>query len=268
MTGCGRAFYTSGVKRIDGDTLKGWGTGWAGAICVILVAYVVGVWASTGSSATFDEGAHIVGGYLHWTMGEARVHPENGWLPQAIASFPLLFRRVQMVDTATTTFRDGDVFALGREFLYLRGNDAALMLLLARAAIGLLMAGTGLVVYGWSRKLFGRGGGMLSVVVFCASPLVLAHGFLATSDMAATCFFLLTLAGFAWCMEKITPVRLVLGGLAMGGLFLSKMSAPVIVPVLLVVAGVRIMRAERGGRGGRRCSVRGCCCLMRWRCGC
>ena len=248
------AFYTSGVRRVDGETLKRWGTGWAGAVCVVLIAYVVGAWGSTASSATFDEGAHLVGGYLHWTVGQARIHTENGRLSQAVAALPLLAMKLRGVETGSAAWKSADVFLLGREFLYLRGNDAGLMLLLGRAAIGVLTVGTGLMVYGWSRRLFGRGAGLFSAAVFCWSPLVLAHGFLATSDMAATCFFLLSLGSFWWALRRGGWWRILLSGGAMAGLFLSKMSGPVILPVvvILIVLDVFVQEQRVWGVWGRR----------------
>ncbi|MGN6370572.1 MAG: ArnT family glycosyltransferase [Phycisphaerae bacterium] len=219
----------------ESDKRRAWGTwvtGWGAALVVILLAYGVGLWGSTFSSATFDEGAHLVGGYLHWTVGQARIHTENGRLSQAVASLPLLLMKLHGVDTTSAAWKSADVFLLGREFLYLRGNDAGWMLFWGRAAIGVLMGVTGAVVYGWSRKLFGRGAALFSCAVFCFSPLVLAHGFLATSDMAATCFFVLSLAGFWWAVRRGGWWRIGLSGVAMAGLFLAKMSGPVILPVV------------------------------------
>jgi hypothetical protein len=198
--------------------------------------YCVGLWASRSNSQTFDEGAHLVGGYIHWTMGQPRIHTENGYLSQAIAALPLLAIHPHAPEETSGAFAHPQVFTLGRMFLYEEGNDFAEMLLLGRGAIGVLAAVTGLAVYGWSRKLFGARAGMYSLLLFAMSPLVLAHGFLATSDMAVTCFFTLSLMAYWWVLERVTVVRFGAAALALTALFLSKMSAPLILPTLAFLA--------------------------------
>jgi hypothetical protein len=202
--------------------------------------FAVGLCGTLSESPTSDEPAHIVGGYVHYTQGQPRIHTENGYLAQALAAFPLLFTRPHL-DTSTDAFKHAEIFALGREFLYQSNRDAGRIVLLARAMIGLLSVITGLGVYAWSRFLFSRGAGMLSLLVFGFSPVVLAHGFLATSDMAATCFFLLTLGAFWLTLQRITPLRLLLSALFFGLLCVSKMSAPLILPALFLLAVVHVL---------------------------
>ena len=105
--------------------------------------------------------------------------------------------------------------------------------------IGLLTLTTALAIYAWSRKLFSPAAGILSLLLFAFSPLVLAHGFLTTSDMPVTCFFLLCLASSWLALQTLTPLRLLLSGLVLGALFLCKMSAPLILPVLLFLSLLR-----------------------------
>ncbi|HVX85794.1 MAG TPA: hypothetical protein VH253_13515 [Phycisphaerae bacterium] len=240
-----------------------WLTGYPAALVVILLSFIVGLSATTHNSATSDEGPHIAGGYIHWTRGDPRVHTENGYLSQAIAALPLLVTHPRLPDPSSPEYRDPDPFLLGRDLLYESGNDAARMLLMARGAIGLLAAITALATYAWSRRLFGPFGGMLSLVAFAFSPVALAHGFVATSDMSVTCFALLTLAAFAWTMGALTPLRVVLSGVLLTATLLAKMSGPLVIPVLvlMVVARgwakaplpLRLLRRERllGSRRSR-----------------
>jgi 4-amino-4-deoxy-L-arabinose transferase-like glycosyltransferase len=210
--------------------------GYPAAIMVVLLMYGLGLWASRSNSQTFDEGAHLAGGYIHWTLGHPRIHTENGYLSQAIAALPLLAMHLNAPAETSSAFAHPQVFTLGRMFLYEEGNDFAEMLLLGRGAIGVLTMVTGMAVYGWSRKLFGARGGMYSLLLFALSPIVLAHGFLATSDMAVTCFFTLSLMAFWWLLERVTVVRFAVAGVMLTALFLSKMSAPLVVPTLVVLA--------------------------------
>jgi hypothetical protein len=75
---------------------------------------------------------------------------------------------------------------------------------------------------------------------FC--PNLIAHGHLTTSDLFATLFF----TGSAWQigrnLERVTLFRTVCAGLWVAGLFLSKFSAPLIVPVAGLIGAVRLAR--------------------------
>ena len=209
------------------------------AAILLIAAYALGITASLDHSVTFDEPSHLVGGYIHWRLGDYFIHTENGYLPQAVAALPLLISRPHLPDTTSEDFITGNHFRLGHEFLYYDGNNFRSLALQGRAAIGLLTMLTGLLVFLWARRLFGPAPALLSLFVFLFSPIVLAHGFLITSDMAVTCFFLLALAA-AWAlMHRVTLARIVLTGLALGGLALSKMSSPIIVPVLLLLVIAR-----------------------------
>jgi hypothetical protein len=218
-----------------------WLAGYPAAFAVILLFFGIALSATTHNSATSDEGPHIGGGYIHWMRGDPRVHTENGYLSQAIAALPLLITRPNLPDTHSPEYLDAEPFALGRDLIYERGNDAARVLLLARAAIGVLAAVTALVTYAWSRRLFGPFGGMLSLMAFAFSPVVLAHGFVATSDMAVTCLCLLTLAAFWWMMHGVTAWRLLLSGTLLTGTLLAKMSGPLVIPVLVLMVIVRVL---------------------------
>ena len=49
--------------------------------------------AAAGKSMTFDELAHLTGGYSYWMLDDYRLHPENGNLPQRLGALPAIGRR-------------------------------------------------------------------------------------------------------------------------------------------------------------------------------
>ena len=59
----------------------------------------------------------------------------------------------------------------------------------------------GLVVFRWSQQLHGDAGGVLSLVLFCFCPNLLAHAPLITPDMTLSCFAVLT-AWRLWSLAK------------------------------------------------------------------
>ena len=46
--------------------------------------------AASRKSMTFDEMAHLTGGYTYWAFDDYRLHPENGNWPQRLAALPAI----------------------------------------------------------------------------------------------------------------------------------------------------------------------------------
>jgi hypothetical protein len=195
-------------------------------------------------STTFDELAHLTAGYTYWKFGDFRLQPENGNFPQRWAALPLLLSKPRFPALDQPGWRQSNVWAMGHQFFFETGNDADRMLWQGRAMIAALGAILALIVYTWSRHLFGAAGGYLSLVLYVFSPTMLAHGALATSDMAAALFFTASLGTLWYLYHRISWIPFIASSLALAGLFLSKMSAVLILPMALVIALVRLA----GGR--------------------
>ena len=151
-------------------------------------------------------------------------------MPQRWFALPLLTLDLKF----PTDQARGPLPTFGRsasEFFFESGNDVERLLWRARCMNVMLSVGLGLLVYAWSRRLFGPGGGMISLLAYATNPTILANGSLATSDLAAAAFFTASV-GCLWKMfHKLSPGSFVCSWLALAGLFLSKMSAWLIVPM-------------------------------------
>ena len=208
------------------------------AVFLVVLYWGMGVSSQADKSTTFDEIAHLTAGYTYWLTSDYRLHPENGVLPQRWAALPLYIGEYRAPSLEQPSWWKSNVWTIGEQFFYHEGNDLAAMLLQGRAMIALLGLGLGLVVYCWSRSLFGPLGGMISLLLYTFCPTMLAHGSLITSDMAIT----LTLTASMWCLWRVLHCvswQRVLGtGLVLGLLFVSKMSAVLVLPMgfLLLVA--------------------------------
>jgi hypothetical protein len=186
-------------------------------------------------SDTCDENAHILGGYTYWKFNDFRLHPENGNLSQRVVSLPLVFLPLNLPDENSALWQESDVWRLSYSFFFKEGNNFRLMLLAARSMVILASIILGLVVFAWSKSLFGTAGGLISLTLYAFSPTILAHARLATSDMIVTLFFLLC-TGALWRLAGcISPKTLLLAGAAGAGLVLSKMSGVLIAPIWLVL---------------------------------
>jgi hypothetical protein len=250
----------------------------AGAVALLLgLFYALALGGAWHKSLTFDETAHISAGYSYWTLNDYRLQPENGNLPQRWAALPLLRPawgatdpllpasqvlpiqgRYRLNYFGSDSWPSSDVWGIGNRLFFQEGNPADSILRQSRGAIAVLSVLTGLVVFFWGRQLFGTRGGLISLALFALSPTMLAHGALATSDMAAALFLTLSL----WCLwqllHEVTWLRVSASCLAMGGLFLAKFSAPVIVLIAAPLVVVRLLnRAPLVVHLARRHELRG-----------
>ncbi len=214
-----------------------------GCIPVVLLLAVYATLALSGvwqKSITFDELAHITAGYSYWKTGDYRLNPENGHLPQRWAGLGMLPSQARFPSLDQDAWRASNPWVLGDQFLFDHGNDADALVWRGRVMIVLLGVGLCLVVWGWSRQLFGPMGGLISLTLCAFSPTLLAHGSLVTSDMAAALFFTASLWALWTLLHRVTVRTVLLSVLAMTGLFLSKMSAVLIIPVGLLLLLLRL----------------------------
>ncbi len=205
-------------------------------------------WMATSVSdtqcTTGDEIAHLTAGYSYWTTNDYRLQPENGNLPQRWAAIPLLWSRPRFPSLDQDAWRISDVWDLGFQWFYGNGNDLAAMLRSGRRMIALFGVAAGALVFLWARRLHGDRGALLAAGLFAFCPTMLANGALVTSDMTACCMFLACVTAF-WAMaHRITLPRLLLFGLSLGLLCVSKFSAPLIAPMCAALFAVRVSGSD------------------------
>lgn len=218
---------------------------WISSLSIALglaLYWLMAVSVSPRMGVTGDEVVHLTGGYSYWAFNDYRLHPENGNLAQRIAALPLLGMGLHFPSFSEPDWLHSRVNAVGEKFFFHEGNPVNLMLLRARMMIALTGAFTVWLTWRWARGLFGPVAGRLALglAVFC--PALLAHGGLATSDMAMTACVLAALSAFWRLLHRATWWRLGLAALACGLAFLSKMSGVIIVPIIAVLVVVRCWR--------------------------
>ncbi len=216
------------------------------AVVVALLAWYFfsAVSAVADKTTTFDEVFHLTGGYTAWKFGDFRMQPENGILPQRWAALPLLFSDTRFPELDDNFWQRSDMHEIGERFFYNVGNDADRMLLRGRAMIALMGVALGALVFVWTRSLLGVAPAIASVGLFAFCPTVLANGALVTSDMAAALFLSASMYCFWRVLHQVNWRTLAVGSLAMGGLFVSKFSAPLVAPMVLVLLAVQLMSRE------------------------
>jgi hypothetical protein len=206
------------------------------AVVALLVWYFASaVSAVSDKSTTFDEVFHLTGGYCSWKFGDFRMQPENGNLPQRWAAIPLLLGNTHFPHLDQKFWYKSDMHEIGEQFLYAVGNDADGMMLRGRAMIALLGVALGALLFFWTRSLLGVGPALVSLGLFAFCPTELANGALVTSDMAAALFFAASMLCIWRVLHRVDWQTLLVGSLVMGGLFVSKFSAFLLVPMGLLL---------------------------------
>lgn len=196
---------------------------------------------SAQKSNTYDKIVYVTDGFSHWKYNDYRLNLAQGNLPQRWFALPLLTLDLKF-PIAESAWRASDDWTVGDKFFFHSGNDLEKLLWLARCMNALLSAGLGLLVYGWSRRLFGPGGGMISLLAYAADPTVLANASLATSDLPTAAFFTASIACLWKMFHKLSPGSFTCNWLALAGLFLCKMSACLIVPMGLALLTLRLAK--------------------------
>ena len=161
------------VRAVSIDRLSRWQKL---AVCALLSWYFVSALAAVaGKCTTFDEPYHLAGGYSYWKLGDFRLHPENGNLPQRWAALPLLLTDYEFPSLDDQPWRTSLKESIAPRFLYWVGNDADSILRRGRAMIALLGVALGALVFGWARRLWGVAAAFTSLTLYVFCPTLLAH---------------------------------------------------------------------------------------------
>ena len=216
------------------------GLEWAAVACALAVYVVMAVTASMGKANAFDELAHLTAGHAYWTLDDYRLQPENGNWPQRLGALPSVLHGAVFASTATAAWQGSDVWTVGDEFFFDRGNDIDRNLIEGRALIALLGACLGAIVFVWARRIVGPSGAWVALLLFVASPTLLAHGALVTSDMAAALGFLAATGAIWRVLHRVTIWTVVQSTIVLAGLLLAKFSGLLMGPIAIVLVALRL----------------------------
>ncbi|MDP9187099.1 MAG: glycosyltransferase family 39 protein [Verrucomicrobiota bacterium] len=213
---------------------------WLIAILIAVLHAAMAVTAVNTKSPTFDEPQHLTAGYSYWVTNDFRLDPENGNLPARWAALPLLLSDTKFVPLNDRGWQRADEGRTGHQFFYETGNDSDRMLGQARMMMSIFGAALCILIYRCAREFFGVLGGLLAESIAAFDPNFLANSGLVASDIAAT-FFFTAAVWSSWCLcQRISLATLAITALSLSGLFLTKFSAPIVLPVVSIVSILQI----------------------------
>jgi 4-amino-4-deoxy-L-arabinose transferase-like glycosyltransferase len=213
-------------------------------LAVLLAVFVVRLLDSAVShSLTVDEPHYMGTGVYLWKTGDyhfARTLSFQPPLAYHLASLPLLAVDLSAVGSSRSV----------SEVLIENGAIGRTAHRVASRLPFILLACWGLVlVFLWAREAAGAAAGLLAGFVYSFSPMLLAHGSLAHSDILIGVLYTQTLYAFWRWYRKPSPVRLALCGVSLGLALIAKYSALLLLPTLgLLLLGALVRRSPSSKR--------------------
>lgn len=196
-------------------------------------------------NATWDEPAHLACGMELVQLGQYTYEPQHPPLARVtVALGPYL----DGIRGFTPRLRS--MWNEGLDMLYRDGRYYRTLSLARLGVIPFFLLGAALI-WCWGRAVFDRPTALVAVLLYTLTPAVLAHAGLATTDMAVTAMLLAALIAYVAWLERPSPERGALLGLAAGLALMSKFSAVVFLPAFgVAVLALRWMVERREwGRG-------------------
>jgi len=220
---------------------------------IVILALLWAIFAQASGSAartslTIDEGLHITSGYTILRSGDFRLVEEHPPLVKVLEALPLL-AVPGLPDPTTLPGWESDV-AVTDSVRLVRATQALIypyqpidrLVFAARVPVALLAVLLGAVVFRWATDLWGWKGGLLALFLLALDPNILAHASVAGTDLGAACFIALALFSLSRFLRRPTVPRLALAGVTLGLAQGAKLSALMLLPVVVVLGGLALRR--------------------------
>jgi hypothetical protein len=215
----------------------------AAVLTLLLILSAQILHAIHGQSLTWDEDDHIFAGYESWKTFDFGLNPEHPPMVKLLATLPLLPLHLKVPPLQNRFFKSEAYFD-GRELLFHNGPadgghyTAETLVFRARVPTLLFTLAAALLVFFAAREMFSLRAGLIALTLFCFDPNLLAHGAYVTTDMAASCTIFATIYALWRYLERPTPARLIVVGIAAGLALAAKHSTVLLAPMLvLLLAG-------------------------------
>jgi hypothetical protein len=200
---------------------------------------------------TVDEVVHMPAGITYWQKGTFRLYHHNQPLFKLIAALPVVMAHPDtepLYGMKSWRSKDPSAISFSQWFAALNYERYFELFQLARLTMPFFSIVGGLVVFAWSRRLYGTWGGLLSLSLWVFCPNILAHARLITSDLCSTALGVGATYLFWRYLQKPSWRWAVVAGVALGIAQLSKFSMLLLYAVWpflwLVRLGLVVPRSE------------------------
>jgi len=219
---------------------------WA-AVLLLWLLFAQTAGSAIRTSLTTDEGLHITSGYSILRTGDFRLIEEHPPLIKLLAALPLLPVR-DLPDPRTLPGWEpevgvSDTVQLVRVMKHwlqpYRPFDRVVYA--TRVPIMLLSLLLGAVVFRWASDLAGPWAGLMALGWYTFDPNIVAHSSVAAIDLGTAA--LITFASYTFwrTLRRPSRVNVALAGVTLGLAQVTKISALMLLPLFVVLAGVRAL---------------------------
>ena len=211
---------------------------------VLLLSWMAlaGTWMAWHDSMTTDEGIHTASAYLALTRNEFRFDPEHPFLFKYLTALPLFALHINLPandaplwDQAKPTLYDSwrEARDWSDTWMYQSGNNANLIIFLARLPGVILLTLLGWLVFITTKRWYGEKQARWALFFTAFCPTLLAHGHLTNTDIPLACTFMASLWALWKYFEKPSLKSTFWLALSLGIAFTTKFSAVSLIPITM-----------------------------------
>ncbi|HET8826485.1 MAG TPA: glycosyltransferase family 39 protein, partial [Terriglobales bacterium] len=193
-------------------------------------------------SLTWDEGDHIFAGYMSLKHHDFGLNPEHPPLVKMVAAIPLQSMNLREPQLQNRYFKT-EAYLSGRDLIF--QNDFNRITFRARMFASIFALMTALLAFLTAREMFGNGAGFMALLLIVFEPNFLAHGGLVTTDTGAACCLLASIYAFYRYVKAPSWGRVAVLGLAAGVFCITKHSAVLLPPMLILLAITELPRRRQ-----------------------
>ncbi len=219
------------------------------AIAVMAILLILSI---RQESITIDESLHIPAGISYWQAQDLRLNLEHPPLLKMWATLPLMFRHVA-ADYHGPAWVGGVQDDFARGVFQQWSSDIEPLIFWARIPMVIVTLALGLTIFYMARVLAGPVGGLVSLGFFVMAPFFLAYGPLVLTDAGLALFTCWTLWTFGSLWRDPNTRTACWFALAFAGALLSKFSAILLFPAL--VLAVIVFAADQAWRSDRKLTL-------------
>ncbi len=194
-----------------------WLTGyWLPLLVLILTLHVeMAGYSSAIHSPTWDEVGHLVSGVYHLEVGDFDLYKVNPPIPRMIAAIPTVIyghAPIKRIENRTA-FPGRPEWQTGIAFLQDNPDHIVTYFMLGRWMLIPFSVCAALIIFLWSRELYGVTAGLVATLIWCIEPNSLANAAMYTPDLAASASGLFATYTFRrWLVSPGWKTALVSGG--------------------------------------------------------
>ena len=214
----------------------------AGVILLLLVLEGQLLYSVRQESLTWEEGDHIFAGYMSLKHHDFGLNPEHPPLVKMVGALPLQGMHLREPQLQNRYFKT-EAYLSGRDLIF--QNDFETIIFRARMAASIFALMTALLAFLTAREMFGTGAGFLTLLLIVFEPNFLAHGALVTTDTGAACGLLASIYAFYRYVKSPSWGRIAVLGLAAGVFCITKHSAVLLPPMLILLAFTELLRRRQ-----------------------